>query len=538
MEVNSENDNNKNNISNIINNQNDSNTQNSENIKDYSSFQMITKEQEKEVKKEEEKENHIKEQEKLKNDLLIQIHYNKPEDEKRHTEKKISQISSILNSSQLESIKENKNESEQKTRKKTNINFLSPEKYMRKKMDHTPKNINPLEIKLKKIEQEVQYQFDYDYKRILQQIKDKYDGIERNKLQQKHIQEEELKLKEKLKLMEEYREKQLKEKAQKVIRKQNKINKILKKLKLGNKTKSKSLIEPNIPNNSSKHYCKTVESGNKKLPSISITDRYREIQEKKDQIEKEFILNTQEDIQNLELEHKENHLSYINLVNKKIKEHSKLYEERNEAYSKFRIEKEKEKNANYLQKDITRSYNIQLNILRNRSEKVGRLQEQIKKNLDNFHEKQEILEKKEKKKIREYLKKINKHSNASKSMVNKSEKRKYFSDLQKNNMNNVEKELEERYNDYLWNQEYIKNIAYDIQKVDSDNKKHLYKNNLQMQNENEKKTQSFNEFLDKMKKNNIVNKNDDAKLKIYMKKVRKEIEERKRKEEELLNKLI
>ena len=123
----------------------------------------------------------------------------------------------------------------------------------------------------------------------MQQIKDKYDGIERNKLQQKHIQEEELKLKEKLKLMEEYREKQLKEKAQKVIRKQNNINKILKKLKLGNKTKSKSLIEPNIPNNSSKHYCKTVESGNKKLPSISITDRYGEIQEKKDKIEKKFI---------------------------------------------------------------------------------------------------------------------------------------------------------------------------------------------------------------------------------------------------------
>ena len=156
--------------------------------------------------------------------------------------------------------------------------------------------------------------------------------------------------------------------------------------------------------------------------------------------------------------------------------------------------------------------------------------------MENFHEKREILENKEKKKIKEYLKKLNKHNSASKSMINKGERRKYFSDLQKNNMNNVEKELEERYNDFLWNQEYIKNIAYDIQKVDSNKRKHLYENNLQMQNENEKKTQSFYDFLYQIKKNNIINKSDDAKLKIYKKKVRDEIEERNKKEEELLNK--
>ena len=564
MEDNSEKENSKNNISNIINNQNDSNIQNSENINDYP-FQMITKEQEREDKKENKNEENIenkiedkkeeknedkidnkkeeeiqitKEQEKLKIDLQ-QIINHKPKEENINSEKKKTLINNILNSSEkphLESIIESKNESNQKIRKKINLNFLSPEVYMKKKMVHTQKNINPLEIKLKKIEQEIQNQFDYDYKRIMQQMKDEFEVIKRNKQQQKHIKDEEEKLKEKLKSMEEYREKKLKERSQKIFKKQNKVNKNLKKIKLGNITNLNKDI--NNPSNSSKEYSKTLESTiNKKLPPISTsTERCREIQEKKDQNEKEFILNTQEDLKNLELDHKENYLHQLNLVNKKIKAHNKLYEKRNEAYSKFREEKEKEKNENYLQKDIKRRYNVKLTILRNRSEKAGRLQEQIKKNLDNFHEKREILENKEKKKIKEYLKKLNKHNSASKSMINKGERRKYFSDLQKNNMSNVEKELEERYNDFLWNQEYIKNIAYDIQKVDSNKRKHLYENNLQMQNENEKKTQSFYDFLYQIKKNNIINKSDDAKLKIYKKKVRDEIEERNKKEEELLNK--
>ena len=60
---------------------------------------------------------------------------------------------------------------------------------MRKKMNHTEKNINPIELKLKKIEQEIQNQFDYDYKRVMQQMKDKLGNIKKNKEQEKHIQE-------------------------------------------------------------------------------------------------------------------------------------------------------------------------------------------------------------------------------------------------------------------------------------------------------------------------------------------------------------
>ena len=265
-------------------------------------------------------------------------------------------------------------------------------------------------------------------------------------------------------------------------------------------------------------------------------DKYKLIKLKKEKNEKDFITNTKEDILSLEMEHKENYLNHYNKTSKKIKNHNKLYDERNKLYSKYRIEKEKEKNENYLQKDIKRRYNIKLNILRDRSEKSGRLMERIKKNLENFNEKKELLERKEKKKIKEYLKKINKHNSSSKISINTNEKRELYANLQKKNINNVEKEFEEKYNDYLWKQENLKIIANDMQRVDNDKRQNLYHNSLLMQNENEKKTKSFYEFLNKIEKDSIVNKTENIKLKIYNKKVREENEEKRRKEEEELNK--
>ena len=534
MEVNSENDNNNQiNLSNIINNQNDSNSQNNEssNIKEYP-FQLITKEQEKKDI------SIINEQEQLKKYLQVIT-----EEENNYHGKKKTLINNILNTQKKPIINKiansHKSDSKKNSKKKINLNFLSPDVYMRKKMNHTEKNINPIELKLKKIEQEIQNQFDYDYKRVMQQMKDKLGNIKKNKEQEKHIQEEDQKLKEKLKSMEEYRENKIKERAKKVIKKQNKNNKSLKKVKTENKTTTNIETYNNTNNkNNSKNYCKTLESGNNiKLPTISNSmDKYKLIKLKKEKNEKDFITNTKEDILSLEMEHKENYLNHYNKTSKKIKNHNKLYDERNKLYSKYRIEKEKEKNENYLQKDIKRRYNIKLNILRDRSEKSGRLMERIKKNLENFNEKKELLERKEKKKIKEYLKKINKHNSGSKISINTNEKRELYANLQKKNINNAEKEFEEKYNDYLWKQENLKIIAYDMQRVDNDKRQNLYHNSLLMQNENEKKYKSFYEFLNKIEKDSIVNKTENIKLKIYNKKVREENEEKRRKEEEELNK--
>ena len=531
MEPISENDNSNINLSNIINNANESNHQINEtsNPKEYP-FQLITKEQEKKqtssnINNEEKSENNIKDKDITKSE----------EENKNNTKKKtIINNNNINNINPVNNNKDNrkKTESKKKNEKKINLDFLSPEIYMRKKMDHTEQNINPLEIKLKRMEQVIQKQCDYDYKRTMQQIKDRLNNIQKNKEQQKHILEEEQKLKEKLKTMEEYREKKIKELAQKVIKKQNRSDKIMKK----NKTANKSNYDmDNMSNNSSKNYCQTIESSNqRKLPPINKTpDKYKIIKEKKDLNENEFIQNTEDNLKSLEMEHKENYLYQYKLANGKIKAQNKRHDQRNEQYSKFRMDKLLERNEKFLQKDIARSYNIKLNILRDRSEKSGRLKEHIQKNLESFNEKKEILEQKEKKKIKEYLKKINKYNSGSKNYVSNKIKRQYYSNLQKANANNAEKEFERKYNDYLIKQENLLNIVYDIQQVDSNKRKNLYKNNLLMKNENEEKYQSFSQFLEKMEKSNIINKPDNIKLKIYNKKVREENEEKIRKEEEL-----
>ena len=528
MEVNSEYSNDNINLSNIINNHNNYNPQEDQNLKSIEyPFKLITKEQEKKEVITHNNDHNIKNNE----SIIAEIK------EEKNSKKNTLKKEYIIDKSKIEKEKEKEKiiikGQKKEVKKKINLNFLSPEVYMRKKFEHTEQNINPVEIKLQKIEKDIQKQFDYDYQRVMQQVKDKLGSIKKNKDQQKHILEEEQKLKEKIKMMEEYRENKMKEKAQKVLKKQNKSNKIKNKIKLLNK--SSINIESNNNYNNNKNYTKTLESTNSnKLPPLSNSSKkYQIIRERKEEIEKEFILNTKEDLLNLENEHKENYIYQFNNAKNKIKQHNKLYTERNEVYSKYRYDKEKEKNEIYLQKDIKRRYNIKLNILRDRSEKSGRLKEHIQKNLENFQEKKELIKKNEKKKIKEYLKKINKYNNDSKNLVNNNEKRIYYSNLQKANINNLQKEFEEKYNDFLWKQENIKNIAFDMEKVDSDNKKNLYQNSLRKQNENEKKYQSFYEFLNKIEKNNIVNKNDDIKLKIYNKKVKAELEEKNRKLEEL-----
>jgi ribosomal protein S20 len=58
-----------------------------------------------------------------------------------------------------------------------------------------------------------------------------------------------------------------------------------------------------------------------------------------------------------------------------------------------------------------------------------------------------------------------------------------------------------------------------------------------MQDENKKIYNNFNQFLENIEKKNINNKTDKVKMKIYNKKVKEELEEKMRKEEEELKRL-
>ena len=236
-------------------------------------------------------------------------------------------------------------------------------------------------------------------------------------------------------------------------------------------------------------------------------------------------------------EHEENYKNVTNLLNQKIQDRKKLYDERNELYLKNRMQKELEKKERYLEKDMKHRYNVQLTIIKSATEKNGKLQDKIKKNLENFNEKKMVLMEKEKKKVKEYLKKINKYKNAHNNPSNTENNRKYYLEQQKLNINKTNKETEKKYSDLLEKQGYLLGFSYNLEKDDISRKKDILRNNKMMQDENKKIYQNFNEFLEKIEKNNINNKTDKIKMKIYNKKVKEELEEKMRKEEEELKKL-
>ena len=499
------------------------------------SFQLITKEQEKKEKEKEEQSFNASEKSDLNNP--------KSKNEKSTEDNSIINISKVIKNSEgnerknsinlnIEKIKEEKLNN-RKSKKKKNMDNPPPEVYLGENIVRKVFIVNPMEVKLKRIEKEIESQYNYDYNKVMQEIKEKLEKDKKKEEQIKHIQEEDKKLKEKLKNMEEYRENKMKELIKRVEKKQ-KINR-----------KNKNNVSNSNKNTlSSRNYIKTTigdenneSNDKKKLPSISNSyDRYKKIMKKKENNEKDFILNTEEDLEIIGKEHEENYKNINNLINQKLQERKKLYDERNELYLKNRAQKELEKKERLLEKDIKHRYNVQLTILKSATEKNGKLQDRIQKNLENFNEKKIILMEKEKKKIKEYLKKINKYNN----IRNKSpyeDKRKYYLIQQKQNINRTNKETEMKNNELLEKQGYLLGFSYNIEKDDKSRKKNMLKNNMKMQDENKKIYDDFNEFLGKIEKNNINNKTDKVKLKIYNKKVKEELEEKMRKEEEELKRL-
>ena len=500
------------------------------------SFQLITKEQE---KKDKEDQSFLASE---KSD----INNPKSKNEKSTEDNSVINISKIIKSTEsnerkssinlnIEEIKEEKSGNKKSKRKKNNMNNPPPEVYLGENIVRKVYNINPMEIKLKRMEKEIESQYNYDYNKAMQEIKEKIEKDKKKEEQIKHIQEQDKKLKEKLKNMEEYRENKMKELIKRVEKKQ----------KITRKNKNnKNILSSNKSALSSKNYIQTTinnensENIRKKLPPIANSyDRYKKILEKKENNEKDFILNTEEDLEYIGKEHEENYKNVTNLLNQKIQDRKKLYDERNELYLKNRMQKELEKKERYLEKDMKHRYNVQLTIIKSATEKNGKLQDKIKKNLENFNEKKMVLMEKEKKKVKEYLKKINKYKNAHNNPSNTENNRKYYLEQQKLNINKTNKETEKKYSDLLEKQGYLLGFSYNLEKDDINRKKDILKNNKMMQDENKKIYQNFNEFLEKIEKNNINNKTDKIKMKIYNKKVKEELEEKMRKEEEELKKL-
>ena len=434
-----------------------------------------------------------------------------------NNENKLNNSDIILENQNRKNTKKHCSQSVKKKNPSNKLNNIPPEVYMRKRITPSDLTLNySYEPKFKKIEEYLQMQCDYDFNRVMQEMKIKYENKKKLLKQQKLILEEEKKYREKIKNMQEFQSNILNQRIEKILKKQKSFN---------NKNKSKTIENQKL---SRKRLAK-IQKNNPNLCKLKVK-----------QDEDEFILNVEEKIKNSEMLHKYNHNRQLNLINDKINENKEKYNLRNEKCIQYETEKKAAIEKNFLDKDMMQRYNTKQTILHERSLKELKYKNAIKKNLESFQEKQEILEQKEKDKIKKLLNKINKKSvvTSNSNIQNSNKQRQRFLELQKKNYIDAQKELDLKYEYLMEKQEDIVNFCNDIQKDDEYLKKVIMKNSKESKDEMNKDINEMNSFIDKIKKESIVNQNPKTIMKVYKSQVKKELEEKNKKAEEALEKLM
>ena len=434
-----------------------------------------------------------------------------------NNENKLNSSDIIIKNQDRKNTKSYCSQSVKKKNINSKLNNIPPEVYMRKRISPSDLTLNySYEPKFKKIEAYLQKQCDYDFNRVMQEMKIKYDNKQKLIKQQKLILEEEQKYREKIKNMQEFQNNLLNQRIDKILKRQNSYN---------NKNKSKTIENQKTP----KNYLVKIPNNNSNLYKLKIK-----------QNENEFISRVEEKLKNSENFHKNNHNRQLDLINEKINENKEKYNLRNEKCLQYENEKKAIIEKKFLDKDIKQRYDTKQKILHERSLKDIKYKKAIKKNLENLQEKQEILEQKEKDKINKIMNKINKKNiiiNNS-NFKNSNQHRKYFLELQKKNYTEAQKELDEKYEYLMQKQEDIISFCNEIQKEDDYIKKVIIQNSKESKNEMNKNINEMNLYLDKVKKESIVNQSAKTKLKVYKSQVRKEMEEKNRKAEEALEKMM
>ena len=429
--------------------------------------------------------------------------------------------------------------------KKNNINIclnnLSPEMYMKKKVTiNKETEVNILKNRIKKYEEEIQKQNEYDYKKAMKECKLQYIKDLKNKEKEKQIIEEHKKLEEKLKNMEEYRKNMINNKIKKILQRQK--NKLKNK---SNLTNSYNNILTEVSNNdkiekiNNEKILKTLESYEEKLPILPGMPKYEIIKLIKNREEENFCINTEQRINGLERNHRKNYLKHLYSINHKLAKQNEIY---NLRYEKCLLIKDKseEIEENFMEKDMIKRYNINQNIMRELSEKKEKAKGNYMKNIENVKEKKELLQKQEQQKIKKILKRLNRYKSLDlkKNIINNeniNNQRIYFSNLQKENLNKANKEIKDYYNDLILRQEDYLWIVKDLQKDESIIRNIVHKKALETQNKKNNEMKYLSKFMEKMDKTNINNQKDGTKMKMFLEQRRAEIESKKREEEEKEN---
>jgi len=422
-----------------------------------------------------------------------------------------------------------------------NLNNLSPEVYMKKKIRINNENIvNNFKNRIKKYEEDIQKQNEYDYKKAMKECELQYIKNLKNKEKEKQILEEHKKLEEKLKNMEEYRNNLINNKIQNILQKQKNRNKIKKNLdKSMDSNLTYASINDKMEKINNEKILKTLESYEGKLPLIENMHKYELIKMIKDKEEENFCSNTEQRLKNLEITHRKNYLKHINSINDKLTKQNQLFNQRSEKCLYVTKDKTAELEEQFIEKEMIKRYNIQKNILRELSEKKEKVKGSIFKNLETVKEKKELLQRQEEQKIKQILKRLNRQKSIDlkKSSINNdniNNQRIYFSNLQKENLNKANKEITEYYKELMLRREDYFWIIHDMQKDENKNRTIVHKNIIQTQSKKDNEMKSFNKFLEKMEKKNINNQKGGTKMRLYLEKRNVEIESKKKEEEDAI----
>ena len=430
-------------------------------------------------------------------------------------------------------IRQKESEIQKKLRKELNtkLNNLSPEEYMKKKYVNKF-NFHPLQYRIKKIEEEIEKQNQYDFDRAMKEYQIKYDKELKCKEKKKFFFELHKQLDEKLRNMEEKRENLYNEKIQKIIQKQ-KETKSNKRRKNFNKScennNSNCNIKSNITNtNKITDIINSYLSANEKsgkLPLIKSLPKHELIKIMKEKKETEFCNNTIKKLKESEIIHRKNYLKRLGILNSKFIQNNKIYKERSAKCLIATKSRDSELEEDYIEKDMIKRYNIKQILLREKTEKNDKIKETIKKNIEGVKEKKEIIERKEKEKIKKIIKHLNREFN--KNNVNEHNDhglREYYSSLQKENLKKNNKDFNDYYNELILRQEDNVVIANELEKAGAKIKQAILKKSLKEQNKKNKQLKIMEIHLSKMERENINNKDEDTRRKIIEEKRRIEFE--------------
>ena len=436
--------------------------------------------------------------------------------------------------------------SQDKTKNKSIcLNNLSPEVYMKKKFRvNKEKDLICLKVRIKQIEEEILKRNEYDYKSAMKECKLLYMKDIKNKEKEKQIIEENKKFEEKLKNMEEYRNNLINNRIKKILQRQSGKNRNKKNLDINNKSLDNNLIEIPIKEKMEKinneKILKTLDSYDEKLPILPGMHKYEILKMIKDKEEKNFCINTEQRLKDLEKSHRKNYLKHLRKINEKLAKQNELYNIRSEKCITESKERSGEFEQNYIAKEMLKRFNIKQNLLRDISEKKEKIKGNLLKNIENVKEKKELLIKQEQQKIKKIIKRLNRQKSLevkqnllNENVNNLNNHRIYFSNLQKENLNKANKEEKDYYNELILRQEDYFWIIRNLQKDESTNRIIIQKA-LQNQNKKDNEMKSLNKFLEKMDRNNINNQKNGTKMKLFLEQRKIEISNKKKEEEEVL----